>query len=51
MQFRPSMLSLGTSFIFQTFMADLMILTMLDARAISLGALIVSKQETLSYNF
>ena len=32
-------------------MIDLTSLTMLDESAISLGALIVSKQETLSYNF
>ena len=51
MLFYPSMLSLRTSVIFQAFMVDLTSLTMLDESAISLGALIVSKQETLSYNF
>ena len=44
------MLSLGTSVIFQAFMVDLMSLAMLDESPISLGALIVSKQETLTYN-
>ena len=50
MLFSPTMLSLGTSVIFQAFMVDLMSLAMLDESPISLGALIVSKQETLTYN-
>ena len=50
MLFSPTMLSLETSVIFQAFMVDLMSLAMLDESLISLGALIVSKQETLTYN-
>ena len=50
MLFYPTMLSLETSVIFQAFMVDLMSLAILDESPISLGALIVSKQETLTYN-
>ena len=50
MLFSPTMLSLETSVIFQAFMVDLTSLAMLDESPISLGALIVSKQETLTYN-
>ena len=51
MLFSPTTLSLETSVqAFQAFMVDLMSLAMLDESPISLGALIVSKQETLTYN-
>ena len=51
MLFSPTTLSLETSVqAFQAFMVDLMSLAILDESPISLGALIVSKQETLTYN-
>ena len=44
------MLLLETRVIFQPFIFDLMSLNMLDESPTSFGALIVSNQETLSYN-
>ena len=44
------MLLLETRVIFQPFIFDLMSLNILDESPTSFGALIVSKQETLSYN-
>ena len=49
--YSPSMFSLGARVIFQPFIFELMSLNMLDESPISLCALIVSKQEMLSYNF